>query len=214
MIRLSALKKGGLLIALLLLFSIKLSANPFILEGYQVLDPRANEKIFQIGSEVKSKTGTSIYIYARANYNINDKLSKKEIISHLKAVDAQIVNKLKGSFVLITLAYTERHINIYTSNDLKSVINKNEILDEYMIPLLASYDKNTIPAKITASLFNGYSQIADVLAEHKNITLTSNIESTNKTMADIWKNIMYFIVISGLAAYFIAVRRQKKLGIK
>jgi hypothetical protein len=212
------LKKGELALALLFVFLSSLSANlpthnPYILEGNLIVDPRASQKLFQIGSEVESKTGIPIYIYTKLEYGIDKSLTSKEKVDAIKKTDSDTLKRLKAPYVLITLSFQDKHVYLYASKDVEQLIDKDEILQEYMIPILASYDKNTIGAKITASLFNGYSEVADQIAEAKGIKLESNIESSNKTMADIWKIIMYFIVISGLLAYFIAIRRQKKLGI-
>ena len=51
--------------------------------------------------------------------------------------------------------------------NFKISLNKNDILDGYVVPLLASKDKNTLFAKVSAATLNGYAAIADILAESK-----------------------------------------------
>ena len=108
-------KKEGLFAPLFLLsivFQINIFATEFILSGSEVINPQAIMKIDEIGSEVKLKTGTSIYIYARQDYGISKSVSLKEKFERIKKIESDLVKRLKGSFVVITLAYEEKHINI------------------------------------------------------------------------------------------------------
>jgi hypothetical protein len=59
-------------------------------------------------------------------------------------------------------------------------------------------------------LLNGYAQIGDEIAASQNIKLESSIGSGGKTFGTIWKVFMYFIVVTGLVAYTIAVLKSKK----
>ena len=96
------------------------------------------------------------------------------------------------------------------SDDLKDIINKDEILGGYVIPLLASKDKNTLMAKASAATLNGFAQIADSIAESKNIKLNSSIGHEGKTTGTIWKVFMYTLVITGVLLYIVIIMREKK----
>lgn len=199
--------------ALLFFITVYSQANqsPFLLSKDVIIDQRALSKITEIGNEVKSKLGVNIYIYAKT------KLSQTEIkdidkrIKIIKDTESKLIEDLKGSYVLMTIALDFTHVNIIPSDDIKDLIDKDDILNGYVIPLLASKDKNTLYAKTSAAVLNGYAQIGDVLAESKGIKLQSSIGSGGKAAGTMWKMFMYTMVFGGIILYTIAILRQKKL---
>ena len=98
------------------------------------------------------------------------------------------------------------------TDELKKVIDKDDILDDYVIPLLSSYDKNDKRAKISAATLNGYSQIVSNIATAQNIKIESNINSDGKVAADIWRNFIYFMVIGGLILFGYANYKERRMG--
>ncbi len=204
--------KVGVLFALLLFFIPALQASKieYLLSDDGLIDPRAIEKINEIGSELQTKTGAKIYIYAKANYGIDASLPMKERLEKIKAYENDIVKTLNGTFVLLTISVEQTHLNLFTSSDLAQIVNKDDILDDYVIPLLASKDKNKLFAKVSAALLNGYAQIADEIAKSKNLKLESSIGSSGKTFGTIWKVFMYFIIVTGIVAYTVAVLKSKR----
>jgi hypothetical protein len=216
-------KKIGVLFALLISISLATYAeennttptltktsSKFILSGAKMIDPRSIAKIDEMGSELLNKTDVSVYIYAKESYSdtkIEDRKSKMEFI---KSYESNITKKLKNPFVLLTISLEDTHINLLTSEDLKGVLDKDEILDRYIIPLLASKDKNSMYAKVSAALFNGYASITDKIAESRDIELKSSIGSAGVVTSTIWKVFMYTIIVLGLILYTIAVLKSKK----
>ena len=199
--------------SLLFFISIYSQANqsPYLLSEDVIIDQRALDKITQIGNETKSKLGVNIYIYAKTKFSQTEIKDVKQRIQIIKNTESNLLNKLNGSYVLMTLALDFTHVNIIASNDIKHLIDKNDILNGYVVPLLASKDKNTMYAKSSAAMLNGYAQIADVIAESKGIKLESSIGSGGKTTGTIWKMFMYTLVLGGILLYAIAILRQKKL---
>jgi hypothetical protein len=199
-------------LTLLLFFIPHLNASTtqYVISHDNLIDQRAIEKINEIGTELENKTGIKIYLFVKENYGIDDSLSMKEKFEKIKNYENEIVQTLKAPYVLITMSLDQTHINLFTSDELKTIINKNEILNDYIIPLLASKDKNNLLSKVSAALLNGYAQIGDVMASHNNIKLESSIGSDGTTFSAFWKVFMYFIIITGLAAYTIAVLKAKK----
>ena len=122
----------------------------------------------------------------------------------------QILINVEKPYVLLTIAVEETHVNLLFSDDLKNQINKNEILDGYVVPLLASKDKNTLFAKVSAATLNGYAAIADTLAESKNIKLESSIGNSGKVSSTIWRVVMYTLIVLGLLAYTYAILKKRK----
>jgi hypothetical protein len=196
-----------------LFFAHILSANqtnPYILSDGGLIDLRAAEKIYEIGSEVKAKLGVDIYVYAKENYDINMDIDPKTKFQKIKEVEDNIIKELKKPYVVLTMSLDQTHVNLLMSDDLKTILNKNDILNGYVVPLLASFDKNSLIAKTSAAVLNGYAEIGDRLADAKGIELDSSIGSGGKTAGTIWKVFMYFLVFGGIILYTYAIMKRRK----
>jgi hypothetical protein len=206
-------------LTIILLFTVSLygTTENFILNTSGLLDQRASEKINTIGDEVKAKMGVNIYLDIKGDNGINVELEREERISMMKQKEADLIAGVQKdlnnthSFVILTLALDQQYANILYSDDLKNVIDKDAILDGYVIPLLAAQDKNTLNAKVSAAALNGYAEIADSLAERKGIQLLSSIGSEGKVASSIWKVFMYTLVVIGIVLYFIIILKEKKI---
>ena len=207
--RLNSLKIG-VIISLLFFFCQNLFAQDFIINDDKLIDDRAKEKINQIGNEVKSKLGVNIYVYAKSNLGLGENVKTKDKIEFIKNSENQIVSTLESPYVLLTIAVEETHVNLLFSDDLKEIIDKNDILDGYIVPLLASQDKNTLFAKVSAATLNGYAAIADTIAEANQIKLESSIGNAGKVSSTIWRVLMYTLIVLGLLAYTYAILRKRK----
>ncbi len=219
----SLLKNVGVLFALLLIFTLQSSADnnatvpqvkhinsKFILKGKKSIDPRTIEKIDTMGKELFLKTGVKVYIYASNRYadkTFNDTKSKIEFI---KSFETNLLKDLENPYVLLTVSLQDQHVNMLTSDELQDVVDKDTILSGYIIPLLASFDKNSPEAKMSAGLLNGYSAVVESIAKSKGVKVDSALHGTGRTFAVIWKVFMYLIVILGLLAYFYALWKEKR----
>lgn len=189
---------------------IKHIDSKFILKGQESIDPRAVEKIDTMGDELFVKTGVSVYIYAINQYSDKKFSDTKSKIEFIKSFESNITNSLKSPYALITLSMEEKHVNLITSKDLAKAVDRDDILSGYIIPLLASHDKNTPQAKISASLLNGYSEVVSSIAKYRGVEVNSVISGVGRTISKIWKIFMYLIVFIGLGAYFYAVWKDKR----
>ena len=198
------------LFLLLLLTNASASEN-FLLNSDAVIDPRTTVKINQIGNELKEKTGINVYLYAKKTFGVKKNTPTKEKLEHIKNYEENLLKQLKKPYVILTLALDETHVNIRASKDLKNVIDKNEILNEYVIPLLASKDKNDLFAKTSAAVLNGYDEIVSQIVESKGLErLDSAIGESGKTFSTIWKVLMYSLVLFGILSYTFIILRSKK----
>lgn len=202
--------KVGVILSLLLFLYSNLSAAQFILNDDKLIDDRAKEKINQIGDEVKSKLGVNIYIYAKSNLGLDENIKTKEKIEFIRNNENQLVSTLEQPYVLLTIAVEETHVNLLFSDSLKEILDKNDILDGYVVPLLASNDKNTLFAKVSAATLNGYAAIADKIADSKDMKLESSIGNAGKVSSTIWRVVMYTLIVLGLLAYTYAILRKRK----
>ena len=202
--------KIGVIFSLLFFFCQNLSAQEFILNDDKLIDDRAKEKINQIGAETKSKLGVNIYIYAKSTLGLEENIKTKDKIDFIRNNESQIISTLEKPYVLLSIAVEETHVNLLFSDDFNSVLDKDDILDGYVVPLLASKDKNTLFAKVSAATLNGYAAIADTIAEANKIKLESSIGNAGKVSSTIWRVLMYTLIVLGLLAYTYAILRKRK----
>ena len=202
--------KIGVILSLLFFLSQNILASGFVLSDDGLIDPRAQEKINVMGLESKEKLGVNIYVYVRNTYGLGDKIKGKEKIIYLKDHESQILPTLDNPYVLFTMSVVEQHVNLLMSEDLKKIVDKDDILDGYVVPLLASKDKNTLYSKVSAATLNGYAAVADTIADSKNIELESSIGSQGKIAGTIWRVFMYTLVVIGILAYTFIVLREKR----
>ncbi len=195
---------------LLLFLSTNLNASKYVLSDDGLIDKRAITKINEMGDEVHSKLGVNVYVYAKSTLGLEPNISTKDKIKYIKEHESSVVSTLSKPYVLLTMAVEDTHVNLIVSSKLKNVIDKNEILNGYVVPLLASKDKNSTFAKASAAILNGYAAIADTLAQNRGIELKSSIGNSGKTAGTIWKVFMYTLIVVGLLLYTFAVLRRKK----
>lgn len=200
------------LIFLLTFFITILSGNQsqYILTHDGLIDQRAQGKISEIGDEVKKKLNVNLYLDIKEDNGIRTELKRTDRIALMKQKEQELVKNLKKPYAVLMLSVKQKYANILTSDDLKTIIDKDEILDGYVIPLLASKDKNTLFAKASAACLNGFAQMADSVADSKNIKLDSSIGSEGKVAGTIWKMFMYTLVLSGIILYAIIIMRERK----
>lgn len=202
--------KIGVIFSLLFFFCQNLSAQNFIINDDKLIDDRAKEKINQMGDEVKSKLGVNIYVYVKSTLGLDENIKTKEKIDIIKSNENQIISKLENPYVLLSISVEETHVNLLFSEEFKTILDKDDILDGYVVPLLASKDKNTLFSKVSAATLNGYGAIADTIADSKNIKLESSIGNSGKISSTIWRVLMYTIIILGLFAYTYAILKKRK----
>ena len=200
----------GVILSLLFLFCQNLTAQTLILNDDKLIDDRAKEKINQIGAETKSKLGVNIYVYTKSTLGLDENIKTKDKLEVIKNHENQLLATLEKPYVLLTISVEETHVNLLFSDEFKNVLDKNDILDGYVVPLLASKDKNTLFAKVSAATLNGYAAIADTIAESKNIKLESSIGNAGKISSTIWRVVMYTMIVLGLLAYTYAILRKRK----
>ncbi len=202
--------KIGVIFSLLFFLSQNLFASNFILNDDGLIDPRAAEKINQIGLETQSKLNTNVYIYVKKSLGLPENIDSKIKYDEIKKLENEVLKDMKGSYVLILTSIEDMHINLFQSENLKEIISKDDILDDYIIPLLASKDKNTLFAKVSAAMLNGYAAVSDTIAESRNIKLDSSIGSQGIVSSTIWRVFMYTLIVTGLLAYIYAILKRRK----
>lgn len=213
--KLNKLLKGKLMLALFLFIATTciLNANTTFIDYVGApINSKAIDKVNEIGQEVQTKTNIQILVYARQNLFGFVDIPMEEKIKKIKSLEQNLTAHLKGEYALLVVSVDDVHVNLLMSDNVKSIINKDDILDDYVIPLLASKDKNSLNSKVSAAILNGYAEIADRIAESKQIVLTSSIGSGGTQASSIWKVFMYTMIVGGLLLYTYAIMRSKKNG--
>jgi len=202
--------KIGVIFSLLFFLPLNALSNTFILSDDSLIDKRAVTKIEEIGNESKLKLGVNIYVYAKQSLGLAKNITTKDKIKYIKKHEGDITKSLVKPYVLLSMAIEDTHVNLIVSSKLKEVVDKNEILNDYVVPLLASKDKNTTFAKASAAILNGYAAIADTIAESKDVKLESSIGNSGKVAGTVWRVLMYTLIVVGILLYTFAVLRRKK----
>ena len=164
--------------------------NAKILINKKIINDRASIKIDEIGEEVYQKTKINIYLIAVKN------LGGKSIREYAN----EKVKSLKKPFVLLILAKEDKQVEIVSSPEAKDKFDKEEVLDPMsgtIIPILVTKVKKEIKIddKYSAAMLNGYSDIAEQIADSYNIKLVSGIGSTNRNIINAIRLFVYGSVL-------------------
>jgi hypothetical protein len=183
----------------LFLFFVSAYAKPELLNEKVIMES-ANIKINDMITELYSKTNTSIVVH------LKEKLPDGNILNYEKNISAT----LQKPYVLIVFAGKEQKVDIVVSDDLKNVIDRNKILNTYIIPILGAEDKNSLEAKYSAAVLNGVAEMADEIAESKGIKLNSSIGSESKNFIQGLRVVFYGIIFGAIVIYaYMAYKRRR-----
>ena len=158
----------------------------------------ATKKISEISAELYAKTGVSIILHAKSN------LGSQNILEYEKNISLSI----KSPYVLVVMADKEQKVDMIISPDLTGKIDKNNILNNYIIPIISANDKNEVQSRYSAALLNGISEIAEEIAKSNNVILTTALGNESKDTILIIKYIIYSLF--GLLLAGLLYQRIKK----
>ncbi|MGD9970822.1 MAG: 3-dehydroquinate dehydratase [Sulfuricurvum sp.] len=213
------------LAALTLIFFFVLSAHAeYLYKDDVVKNPNFAEQINAIGSELKAKTGISLYLVMLRDLDENQSISDLE---------KQLVHELKEPAVVITFIELKQQVDILARPvSLYEHFNKQQVLSpnatfigavvssimfarnydeakEFIVnrggtilPILAERAKgNDIVSKYSVAMYNGYADVAEQIAAHQNVTLSSSAGSGSKNFIDILRVVFYGIILYGIFLY-------------
>lgn len=197
MSKVAFIKRSGQLLATLFLFVTTLQAS-FIIEGESNLDKRAAQKVKEMGSELFQKSGISVYL------SVPTSLGDKKIVQY----EQDKISSLQEPFALLTIATSEKQVNIVNSKALENSFDKEGILSPFpwtgtIIPILTGKKDND---NINAAVINGYADIVEQIAASKNIVLESAIGNANKKTINFFKVLIY-----GSIAFLFGIVFYKKV---
>ncbi|MBE3609545.1 hypothetical protein [Campylobacter californiensis] len=179
---------------------ISLFAQNFVIKNDQILSDMVVQKIEIIGTELKQKSGVSLFLAAYETFG------ERGIYDEFRSLN------LKSPYAVLILGKNEHKVEIYADEETLKLFDKERILSPYpergtILPILTSKNGKDI---FNAALLNGYADIAEGIAASQNITLENSIGNANKTTLNFIRLLVYgsmaFVVV------FIIYRKRAKRG--
>lgn len=215
--------RGLAALTLVLSFLTSLHAE-FLYKDDVVNNPKFTQQIESIGSELKAKTGISLYLVMLRDLDSNESITDFE-----KRISAET----NGSAVIMTFVELKKEVDILARpTSLYNDFNKGQVLspnatfigavvssimfarsyDEVkelisnrggtILPILAERAKGAeIVSKYSVAMYNGYADVAEQIAASKGQTLSSSAGTGSQTFIDILRLIFYGIILYALFIY-------------
>jgi hypothetical protein len=220
--------RGLAALILTILFQTQLAAQ-YLYKDEVIFNPKFNAEVEKLGSELYEKTGISLKL-----------LMLKELPHGIDIVsyEKELMKEFNEPTILLTFSEMDSQVDILASEtSLYKYFDKKQILSPVsspvqafaialmsmdfsdmtsggtILPLLAQKaKKGEVLGKYSGSMFNGYADIAEQIAESKNIVLVNAIGSANQTSIFVVKVIFYGIILIGIYMYIkrkLFYRRQR-----
>lgn len=217
------LSRGLAALTLTILFSLSLHAE-YLYKDDVVKNPQFAEQINAIGAELKAKTGVSLYLVMVRDLDQNQTIAdfEKQLASELNE-PAVIMTFIELKQKVDILA---RPVSLYEYFNKAQVLSPNatfmgsvvsaimfarsydeakELISNRggtILPILAERAKGQeIISKYSVAMFNGYSDVAEQIASHHNVTLSSSAGSGSKNFIDILRVVFYGIILFAIFKY-------------
>ena len=190
----------ALKIGILSLFFCTLAlGKTYVLENQNQIIKKTTDFIEVLSNEVFEKTGVSMYVVA---------LEGLEGIN-LEEKEQNYLQNLKEPFVLLFFVHKEKKINIIASAEAEKLFDKRTVYWDYIVPLIPKSDKDLTQQSISAFLLNGFVDIADRIAQSRNVELEHSFPKQNKgqSVVRIVLYVMLFVLL--LLFVFVYLRRNK-----
>jgi len=196
----------------LLALLLPLLLNATTILKNDLLNPEASKLIEEMGNELFEKTAINGYVVA-TNENFSEKFnlviySKKYEVNMSKpyvmlifAPNAIITAKseTKGRVALIP-----------SSKELVKLYDKSDVMDA-TIDVVAVQDKNTKEDKYNVGIVQGFSELADQIADSKNVEMTTTLPNETKIIVSILRII---VIIGALLVFWMFMFRPLYMRIK
>lgn len=218
------LSRGLAALTLITCFFTLSAHAEFLYKDEVVHNPNFAEQINTIGAELKEKTGISLYLVMVRDLENNQTIAdfEKNITNELgqPSVVMTFVELKQQVDILARPTALYKHFNksqILSPNAtfIGAVVSSIMFAHSYddakefivnrggtILPILAERAKGEeIVSKYSVAMFNGYSDVAEQIAEYHGVTLSSSAGSGSKNFIDILRIIFYGIIIYALIVY-------------
>ena len=195
---------------LALLLPLLLNATTILKDD--ILKPEASKLIVQMASELVSKTGIHGYVVA-TNENFPQGFNLVEYSKKYEDnVSKPYVMLIFAPKAIIT-ARSEtkgRVALIPSSKELISLYDKSDVMDA-TIDVVASKDKNTKEDKYNIGLVQGFSELADQIANSKNVEMTTTLPNETRLIVSVLRVI---VMIGALLVFWMFMFRPLYMRMK
>ncbi len=177
-----------------------------------LLNPEASKLIEEMGNELVSKTGINGYVIA-SNENFVEKFN---LVEYSKKYEANIskpyVMLIFAPNAMITAkAETKGRVALIpSSKELAKLYDKSDVMDA-TIDVVAVQDKNTKEDKYNIGIVQGFSELADQIADSKNVEMTTTLPNETKIIISVLRVI---VIIGALLIFWVFFFRPIYMRIK
>lgn len=220
--------RGLAALILTLFFNTSLTAQ-YLYKDEVIFNPAFNAEVEKLGSELYQKTGISLKL-----------IMLKELPNDMSIVEyeKELMKDFSEPTILLTFSEMNSKVDILASEpSLYKYFNKKQVLSPIsspvqafvialinmdfsdmtsggtILPLLAQKaKKGEVLGKYSGSMFNGYADIAEQVAEGRGVILENAVGSANQTSILIVKVLFYGFIVYGIFLYIkrkLYYRRQK-----
>ena len=220
--------RGLAALIITLLVNTSLSAE-YLYKDEVIFNPAFNAEVEKLGSELYQKTGISLRL-----------IMLKELPNKMSIVDyeKELMKNFSEPTILLTFSEMNAKVDILAHPaSLYEYFNKKQVLSPIsspvqafvvglinmnfsditsggtILPLIAQKSKKgEVLGKYSASMFNGYADVAEQIADSKNVVLENAVGSANQTSILIIKVLFYSVVLYAIVMYIkrkLYYRRQK-----
>ena len=209
--------RGLFALALTFVFHTSLSAE-YLYKDEVISNPSFSESVETLGSELYKKTGISLRL-----------IMLKELPNKMHIVDyeKELMKEFSEPTIFLTFSEMDSKVDILANDaTLYKYFNKKQILSPIaspvqafviallnldfsdmtsggtILPLLAQKaKKGEVLGKYSGSMFNGYADIAEQIADSKNIVLENAVGNANQKSILLIKVIFYGFLFYGIFMY-------------
>ena len=195
---------------LALLLPLLLNATPILKDD--ILKPEASKLIEDMATELVSKTGIYGYVVA-TNENFPQGFNLVEYSKKYEAnVSKPYVMLIFAPNAVITVKSETRGrvALIPSSKDLIALYDKSDVMDA-TIDVIAAKDKNTKEDKFNIGVVQGFSELADQIADSKNVELTMTLPNETRYII---KVLQVIVLIGALLVFWMFFFRPIYMRIK
>jgi len=222
------LLRGLWALILTLLVQTQLNAE-YLYKDEVIFNPAFTQDVEVLGSELYQKTGISLRLVM-----LKELPNKMNIVNYEK----ELMKDFNSPTILLTFSEMDSKVDILASDtSLYEYFDKKQVLNPIsspvqafvvalinmdfsdmssggtILPLLAQKaKKGEILGKYSGSMFNGYADIAEQIANSKNVVLDNAVGSANQISIMIVKILFYGFIIYAIFMYIkrkLYTRRQK-----
>ncbi len=177
-----------------------------------LLNPEASKLIEEMGNELVSKTGINGYVIA-SNENFVEKFN---LVEYSKKYEANVSKPyvmliFAPNAVITAKSETKGRVALIpSSKELAKLYDKSDVMDA-TIDVVAVQDKNTKEDKFNIGIVQGFSELADQIADSKNVEMTTTLPNETKIIISVLRVI---VIIGALLVFWMFMFRPLYMRIK